>query len=96
MLATAAAIYWRVLGNTAQAITCLKHALHVAPDNDKDIPMINLANVLQRIGFLSDALEVAKMALEIHPDYVVNQFTIGNIYTALVCNFRKYIKIFLA
>lgn len=48
MLATAAAIYWRVLGNTAQAITCLKQALHYAPEQDKDIPMINLANVLQR------------------------------------------------
>lgn len=37
-----------------------------------------------RIGFHSDALEVAYLALDSHPNFVVNHFTVGNIHTSMV------------
>lgn len=48
ILATAAALYWRVMGNTGQAMTCLRQALFFVPNEMKDIPLISLASVLQR------------------------------------------------
>lgn len=48
MLATAAALYWRVIGDTLEALHCLQHALAHVPDDAKDIPLVSLANVLQR------------------------------------------------
>lgn len=49
ILATAAALYWRVIGNTEEAITCLRQALTYVPSDMKDIPLISLANVLHRL-----------------------------------------------
>lgn len=83
ILATAAALYWRTVGYTDEAVTCLRQALTYAPADVRDIPLINLANILQRVGFHSDALEVAYMALDTRPNFVVNHFTVGNIHTAL-------------
>lgn len=48
LLATAASLYWRVIGNAEEAIVCLKSAFNSAPENMKDIPLINLAHILQR------------------------------------------------
>ncbi|XP_017779959.1 PREDICTED: tetratricopeptide repeat protein 17 isoform X2 [Nicrophorus vespilloides] len=83
VLTTAAAFYWRVIGNSEEAITCLRNALTYVPLDMRDIPLISLANVLHRVGFFVDALEVAYIALETHPNYVVNHFTTANIHTSL-------------
>ncbi|GJQ65171.1 hypothetical protein Trydic_g7312 [Trypoxylus dichotomus] len=83
ILATAAALYWRVVGNTEEAITCLRQALTYVPTDMKDVPLISLANLLHRVGFHGDALEVAYIALESQPNFVVNHFTAGNIHTSL-------------
>ncbi|XP_031341481.1 tetratricopeptide repeat protein 17-like isoform X2 [Photinus pyralis] len=83
ILANAAALYWRIVGNTEEAVACLRQAITYVPTHMKDIPLINLANILHRVGYHSDALEVAYIALESHPNFVVNHFTIGNIHTSL-------------
>ncbi|XP_063907336.1 tetratricopeptide repeat protein 17 isoform X2 [Zophobas morio] len=83
LLATAAALYWRVLGNAEEAIVCLRLALSHVPDDMKDVPLISLANVLQRFGFNGEALEVAYLALKSNPNFVVNHFTVGNILASM-------------
>jgi tetratricopeptide (TPR) repeat protein len=83
LLATAAALYWRVLGNAEEAIVCLRLALNHVPGSMKDVPLISLANVLQRFGFNGDALEVAYLALKSNPNFVVNHFNVGNILTSM-------------
>lgn len=40
--------------------------------------------LLLRVGLHSDALEVAYVALESHPNIVVNHFTVGNIHASMV------------
>ncbi|XP_076045248.1 tetratricopeptide repeat protein 17 isoform X2 [Oratosquilla oratoria] len=82
IVATAAALYWRVVGSGEKAVDCLRHALHQAPRHMKDIPLISLANVLHRAGLYNNALVVANMALEISPKFVVIHFTMANIYAA--------------
>ncbi|KAF5282200.1 hypothetical protein FQR65_LT02897 [Abscondita terminalis] len=83
ILANAAALYWRIVGDTEEAVACLRRAIMYVPNDMKDIPLISLANVLHRIGLHSDALEVAYIALESHPNFVVNHFTVGNIHTSM-------------
>ncbi|KAF4520839.1 hypothetical protein B566_EDAN007135 [Ephemera danica] len=79
VLATAAALYWRVVGQAGSAVTCLRQALRHAPQDVRDIPLLSLANVLHRAGRLDDAAVVAKMALEAAPKFVVTHFTLANI-----------------
>lgn len=83
VLTTAAALYWRVKGNTEQAIKCLRHSLYHAPRDMRDIPLISLSNVFHRAGLYHDALITANAALEISPKFVVVHFTIGNIYASM-------------
>ncbi|KAF5282029.1 hypothetical protein FQA39_LY00553 [Lamprigera yunnana] len=83
MLANAAALYWRIVGNTEEALACLRQAISYVPNEMKDIPLISLANVLHRIGFHTEALEVSYVTLESHPNSVVNYFTVANIHTSL-------------
>lgn len=48
VLATAAALYWRVVGHAGNAVTCLRQAVRHAPQDVRDIPLLSLANVFQR------------------------------------------------
>lgn len=83
ILATAAALYWRVVGNTEEAVTCIRQALTYVPADMKDIPLTNLASILQKMGHFHDALEIMELAMQANPNFVVNHFHAGNIYTAL-------------
>uniref|UniRef100_A0A183J5T8 TPR_REGION domain-containing protein n=1 Tax=Soboliphyme baturini TaxID=241478 RepID=A0A183J5T8_9BILA len=91
ILATAAALYWRVVGNSSMAIQCLRHSILHAPYNMKvtsqcrlDLGLISLANVYHQNGWLHSALIAAGAAMRISPKFVVVHFTLANIYAALV------------
>ena len=84
MLSTAAALYWRVKGEGAEAVNCLRHSLYYAPREMMDIPLISLANILHRSGLYNNALVVTNLALEISPKFVVIHFTMANIYASKV------------
>ncbi|VEN58217.1 unnamed protein product [Callosobruchus maculatus] len=83
ILATASAIYWRILGNTEEAVTCLRLALAYVPSDKMDIPLHHLANLLNRVGFHVNALELAQLALKTHHSFVLNHFTVANIHISL-------------
>lgn len=51
---------------------------------NQDVPLISLANIFQNARLWEDALTVARMAVEIAPHFVVNHFTLANIYIAMV------------
>lgn len=53
----------------------------------KDVPLISLANIFQNARLWEDALTVARMAVEIAPHFVVNHFTLANVYIAMVSGF---------
>uniref|UniRef100_A0A8C4Y6U0 Tetratricopeptide repeat domain 17 n=1 Tax=Gopherus evgoodei TaxID=1825980 RepID=A0A8C4Y6U0_9SAUR len=75
--------YWRVKGQGKKAIDCLRQALHYAPHHMKDVPLISLANIFHNAKLWNDAIIVATMAVEIAPHFVVNHFTLANVYVAM-------------
>ncbi|XP_053473026.1 tetratricopeptide repeat protein 17 [Ictalurus furcatus] len=83
VLSSMAALYWRVKGQGKKAIDCLRQALNSAPHHMKDVPLISLANIFQNARLWEDALTVARMAVEIAPHFVVNHFTLANVYIAM-------------
>uniref|UniRef100_A0A3B4UTP3 Tetratricopeptide repeat domain 17 n=1 Tax=Seriola dumerili TaxID=41447 RepID=A0A3B4UTP3_SERDU len=83
VLSSMAALYWRVKGQGKRAIDCLRQALNYAPHPMKDVPLISLANIFQNARLWEDALTVARMAVEIAPHFVVNHFTLANVYIAM-------------
>uniref|UniRef100_A0A3P9LLN9 Tetratricopeptide repeat domain 17 n=1 Tax=Oryzias latipes TaxID=8090 RepID=A0A3P9LLN9_ORYLA len=83
VLSSMAALYWRVKGQGKKAIDCLRQALNHAPHHMKDVPLISLANIFQNARLWEDALTVARMAVEIAPHFVVNHFTLANVYIAM-------------
>jgi len=50
----------------------------------QDVPLISLANIFQNARLWEEALTVARMAVEIAPHFVVNHFTLANVYIAMV------------
>lgn len=51
---------------------------------NQDVPLISLANIFQNARLWEDALTVARMAVEIAPHFVVNHFTLANVYVTMV------------
>eukprot|EP00049_Salpingoeca_infusionum_P025919 m.22659 g.22659 ORF g.22659 m.22659 type:complete len:1516 (+) comp8403_c0_seq1:128-4675(+) len=75
-----ATLFWRFNGKAAEALDCVRASLHRASQDEKDIPLINAANVLLRTQSLSDAQEVAFSATSISPGQrTVAYFTLGNV-----------------
>nr|XP_008103937.1 PREDICTED: tetratricopeptide repeat protein 17 isoform X2 [Anolis carolinensis] len=83
VLSSMAALYWRVKGQGKKAIDCLRQALHHTPYHMKDVPLISLANIFHNAKLWNDAIVVATMAVEIAPHFVVNHFTLANVYVAM-------------
>ncbi|RXM96251.1 Calcium-binding protein 1 [Acipenser ruthenus] len=79
-----AALYWRVKGQGKKAVDCLRQALNHAPHHMKDVPLISLANIFHNAKLWDDAITVASMAVEIAPHFVVNHFTLANVYIAMI------------
>lgn len=50
----------------------------------QDVPLISLANIFHNAKLWNDAIIVATMAVEIAPHFVVNHFTLANVYVAMV------------
>ena len=66
-----AGLYWRIMGNHYHGIECYRRALVFAPDAWRDVPAVNLANLLYKAGMVNDAIVVMEEALAIC-DYEVS------------------------
>jgi len=60
-----AALFWRVVGHGPNSVECVRRSLHFVPDQYRDVPLLNLANILYRSGHVHDATAVASEALSI-------------------------------
>jgi tetratricopeptide (TPR) repeat protein len=61
-----AALYWRIVGNSVNGLECARRALYFAPDQYRDVPLLNLANILYRVGRVDDAIVLMKEALAVN------------------------------
>ncbi|XP_074659865.1 tetratricopeptide repeat protein 17-like isoform X2 [Tubulanus polymorphus] len=91
VVANLAALYWRVKGHAANAVSCIRLALHLSPYSVSDIALVSLANVLHRAGRINDAIIANSIALDISPKLVVIHFTMANIYAAKKSDLQKAI-----
>ncbi|XP_053801440.1 tetratricopeptide repeat protein 17 isoform X2 [Vidua chalybeata] len=77
-----AGLYWRAVGNSTFAITCLQKAYNLAPHEYQDIPLVNLANLLFHYGLHSDASRLLLKALAINASEPLTFLSLGNAYLA--------------
>ena len=59
------------LGNSYHGIECLRRSLFLVPDQYKDVPLNNLANILYKWGRVDDAVLVMRDAI------ATNSFEVG-------------------
>lgn len=83
VLYSLASLYWRVVGHAGNALECVRKSLHLSSYEDKDVAMINAANVLHRGGRLQDATTFAHLALLMSTrQKTITHFTLANVLAA--------------
>ncbi len=66
MMQNEAGLFWRAKGNGTQALACLRQALHSAPPQHRDMPLVNTANLLLHYGLHDEAHELLQQALVVN------------------------------
>lgn len=89
MLYNLAGLYWRIIGNNYQGVECIRRSLYLVPEEYKDVPLVNLANILYRWGRVEDAVTVMRDALDVNDLEV--QYQISSYNT--VFSFIKKIEV---
>ncbi|XP_033211674.1 tetratricopeptide repeat protein 17 isoform X2 [Belonocnema kinseyi] len=67
VLSMLASLYWRVVGKPRNALDCLQLALNSVPNRFKDVPLISIASISQKVNLINNALTVAEEALNVNP-----------------------------
>ncbi|XP_034536247.1 tetratricopeptide repeat protein 17 [Notolabrus celidotus] len=75
-----ASFYWRMKNEPQRAVDCVVRALHFSPRQQKDVALVNMANILHRAHFSADAAILAHAALDLTSDLFTSHYTLGNIY----------------
>ncbi|XP_033752791.1 tetratricopeptide repeat protein 17-like [Pecten maximus] len=94
-----AGMYWRIIGNNYHGIECIRRSLVYVPDKYKDVPLVNLANILYRWGRYDDAVKVMRDALNISDIEPASHFFFGNVlwasknYTGAVKHYQISLEI---
>ncbi|TKS69523.1 Tetratricopeptide repeat protein 17 [Collichthys lucidus] len=78
-----ASFYWRMKNEPQKAVDCVVRALHFSPRQQKDVALVNMANILHRAHFSADAAILAHAALDLTSDLFTSHYTLGNIYAML-------------
>lgn len=65
LLYNLAGLYWRVHGNLYNGIECLRRAVATAPEEWRDVPLVNLAALLYTAGHIDDALTLTLQAMSV-------------------------------
>ncbi|XP_067656213.1 tetratricopeptide repeat protein 17-like isoform X4 [Haliotis asinina] len=93
-----AGMYWRIIGNNYHGIECIRRSLHLVPDEYRDVPLVNLANIFYRYGRYDDAVTVLRDALSVNDWEPSTHFFFGNVlwatnnYTGAVWHYRRALE----
>ncbi|KAK0083957.1 hypothetical protein PV326_006462 [Microctonus aethiopoides] len=77
VLSMLASLHWRVVGKPKNALDCLQLALNTVPNRFKDVPLISIASIGQKVGLIDDALKTAREALHINSVEPFTNFLYG-------------------
>ncbi|XP_069479430.1 tetratricopeptide repeat protein 17 isoform X2 [Ambystoma mexicanum] len=73
-----AGLYWRAVGNGTSAIACLRRAYSMASREYQDIPLVNLANLLNHYGLHQEASQFLLKSLSINDSEPLTFMSLGN------------------
>ncbi|XP_048514403.1 tetratricopeptide repeat protein 17 isoform X2 [Athalia rosae] len=79
VLSMLASLHWRVVGKPRNALDCLQLALTAVPDKFKDVPLVSIASISQKVGLIDDALQIVKEAFEVNPIEPITNFLYGSL-----------------
>ena len=89
MLFNLASIFWRIRGFPREALECDRRAYLLAPEQYRDMALVNIANILHKQGYTKNATVLMKVAAENYP-HAINHFALGNMYS-VVEDYRRAI-----
>ncbi|PNF37345.1 hypothetical protein B7P43_G00484 [Cryptotermes secundus] len=79
LLQTIASLYWRIRGNSRNAMNCLRMALTSAPREFHDVVLVSLGSLLHKLGYLDEALRAASDALAINTVEPATHFLLASV-----------------
>lgn len=71
------------MGQTDQAIECVRRALHSSPYEYQAIPLLSLATILHRSRSYDEAIIVLHGVIDMAPEIPHSHYTLANIYTVM-------------
>ncbi|XP_012940375.1 tetratricopeptide repeat protein 17 [Aplysia californica] len=77
-----AGLYWRIVGNNDHGIECIRRSIYLSPPQYRDIPLVNLANILYRYGRYDDAIVIMRDALAVNDVEPSSHFFFGHLLWA--------------
>ncbi|GFO31147.1 tetratricopeptide repeat protein 17 [Plakobranchus ocellatus] len=77
-----AGLYWRIIGNNYHGIECIRRSIRLSPPQYRDIPLVNLGNILYRYGRYQDAIAVMWDALTVSDAEPSTHFLMGHLLWA--------------
>ncbi|CAD5117844.1 DgyrCDS6590 [Dimorphilus gyrociliatus] len=82
LLYNVAGLYWRVIGNNYHSIECLRRSLYLVPTKYRDVPLVNLANILYKWGRVDEAIILIREASSINSMEPETHFMLANLLAA--------------
>ncbi|XP_025159816.1 tetratricopeptide repeat protein 17 isoform X3 [Harpegnathos saltator] len=77
VLSVLASLHWRTVGKPRLALDCLQLALDEVPGEFRDVPLVSIASIHQKMGLIDDALRITKEALRINAVEPMTNFLFG-------------------
>lgn len=78
-----ATLYYRIIGNAAQALECCRRALQFSPKETKTIALVNLGNILTHSHQQEDGIIVLHAAVDHNPSDPIAHYTLANSYALI-------------
>ena len=75
-------LYWRVVGNHFHSLECYRRVAFFAPEGEKSIAYIGMANILHRNNFIEDAIITARLAIEYSHEEPISHYTLAKILSS--------------
>nr|CAH0098536.1 unnamed protein product [Daphnia galeata] len=78
-----ATLYYRIIGNAAQALECCRRALQFSPREMQTIALVNMGNILTHSHQQEDGIIVLHAAVDHTPSDPIAHYTLANSYALI-------------
>ncbi len=78
-----ATLYYRIVGNAAQALECCRRALQFSPRESRTVALVNMGNILTHSHQQEDGIIVLHAAVDHNPSDPIAHYTLANSYALI-------------